>query len=124
MALNSRPSRFDFYQPGQFQGPDWNRGPLFEQLARDDPEGYFGYVIGQQGGLGTGVDDDFRRSLYSRLQQGYQASKFDQPDLDWIDYLDKYQGRMRDMTQSFDPASRGVRSNQYVGGARRLPRSQ
>lgn len=123
MAINSRPSRFDFYQPGQFQGPDWTRGPLYEQLSRENPEAYFSHVLGQRGLLGNDVNSDFARSLYSRMYQGYEASLFDQPDLDWIDYLDKYQNKMRDMTQGFDPASRGVRSNQYVGGARRLPRS-
>lgn len=122
MAINSRPSPFDFYRPGQFSGPDWKRGPLWEHMTRENPQGYFGNWLGQQGLMGNDVQSDFARSLYNRMYGGYESAQFDQPDLDWFQYLDQYQGKMRDVTHSFDPQSRGLRPSQYVGGARRLPR--
>lgn len=123
MAINSSNT---FYDPNSGYGWDqpssFDNTEFFRQMARQNPEQYYGYWLGGQGKLGMGVNDDFARSLYSRFRQGFEAAQFVNPNYEWTDHLKQYTGRLSDIAAGIDPQSRGVVRNRYVGGARWLPR--
>lgn len=118
--FNTGPA-FSFMDP-RAQRPGYAGSPLHDWQAELDKQGYFANQLGQQGYLGIDTQSDLARSLYNRFEQGYSASLFNNPDMKWTDYLDQYRGKIGHVMAGMDPQSRGVRSNQYVGGARWLPR--
>lgn len=123
MAINS------YWRPGDYRwsfNPDWGPGaPLHDSMANQTTEGrhdYFGHWLGQQGYLGSDLESDFARSLWSRFDQGYNAARFENPDIKWTDYLSDRAGSIRDIVAATDPESRGVDRRQYSGSARWLQR--
>lgn len=123
MAINS------YWRPGDYDwtvNPDWGPGaPLHDNMANETAQGmrdYFGNWLGHQGYLGNDVQSDFARSLLNKFEQGYHASRFDDPMLKWTDYLEDRKGTIGDMAAATDPQSRGVNRRQYSGNARWLQR--
>jgi hypothetical protein len=113
-----------YWTPGQYGvQPDYTGSPLYNWQADLDRQGYYANFLGSQNYLGGDMRSDLARSLYNRFDQGFSAAQFERPDLRWSDYLRQYEGKIGDVIQGIDPGSRGVRRNDFVGGARWLPRS-
>jgi hypothetical protein len=115
---------YNFYKPTDWPDRDhpFSETPLHDLMAEQEQQAYFGNWLGRQNLLGANNESDFGRSLYDRMRQGYQAGLFDNPEDDWVKYLNRNQYKMRDIMASYDPESRGVIRDRYVGGARWLPR--
>lgn len=115
------------YEPGRFPPRAGFPGsPLYDWMAELDPEGYFGNWLGKQGYMGLDTQSDLMRSLMGKLQLGHAAAKFDDPDIDWISYLDQYQNKLPKLVAGMGPESRGIDKPTYVGSGstRILPRTR
>lgn len=114
-----------YYNPTQWKDAPYTfpETPAHDWTAELERRSYFGNWLGRQNLLGSNNQSDLARSMYDRMEQGYEAGLFDNPEDKWVDYLDRHQYKMRDITASMDPESRGVAPNKYTGGARWLPRS-
>jgi hypothetical protein len=112
-----------FYDPTDWSGGDFTTTPVHDWTAELNKQGYFGNWLGRQGLLGSNNESDVARSMYNRLDQGFQAGLFNNPEDTWVNYLNRHQYNMRDILASMDPGSRGISPYQFVGGSRWLPRS-
>lgn len=120
-VMNS--GRFSAYTPGQANPlPGFENSPAYDWMADLEREAYYGNFLGREGLMGFDNQSDAARALFSRLHQGYEAATFENPDYDWKTHLDRYKGRIPDLLQSIDPATRGIDPSRSTGGARWLDR--
>lgn len=123
MAITA--GNFQFYNPGQVdpEHPFYPGSDLWNSIAENNHQGYYGYWLGQMGKMGIDPTSRAAQNLYNNFEAGYQASQFDRPDLSWVQYLNEQQGGVNNIIAGLSPEDRGIRRGQFAGGSQWLQRS-
>lgn len=128
MAINSAGlgKPFSFFDPIE-QDPNWKGNQVWQYDAQNgQSKDYYASWLGSQGLLGNDLNSDYARGLQNQFEQGYGAEQLNNPKETWIQYLNKYQGKIQGMMlQNTTPEQRGDSRKQFggLGDARYLPRT-